>query len=206
MKIQYCDIIKDIRISLDEIVGSDAKDDDFATDVDTELRQAVKSAIEQLLMERSVDQIDVKQGASSVNVTKVSITASIADALVDVPTDLLRFVSMRFSGWGRYLFDLTDQQSDKAKMQGCKYVRGTKDKPVAILITSASGTKCINVCGAEGTLTDFSYVDKPTTDAESITCSLHDVVYKNIIYRAAAIFLDTHRVQQSQLYYALSKQ
>ncbi len=203
MRIEYCDILRDLHIALDEVTGSDAKDDDFATDTDTELRQAVKTAIEQLLGEVPDDLIDLAQGTSA------SKTFHAADNSCDIelPTNYLRFSSLRFSSWSVTLFTLTPPDSDKAKMQACKWTRGSKNKPVAIPTTK--GAKKIlsvfTVNNGSDAIDLFAYVPKPTYYNAYVECALHDEVYKVIVYRAAAIFLDTHREEAANKYYELSK-
>lgn len=203
MRIEYCDILRDLHIALDEVTGSDAKEDDFATDTDTELRQAVKSAIEQLLGEVPDDLIDLAEGNSQ----PVTFNGSDNSCSIPIPTNYMRFSSLQFNSWKGALHDLTDPASDKAKMQRCKWTRGSIDKPVAILSTSG-GNKVLlvyTVAGKEDALLRFSYVPKPEYQNAYVECGLHDEVYKVIVYRAAAIFLDTHREEAASKYYELSK-
>ena len=209
MRIDYCDILRDIHIALDEVTGADAKEDDFATDMDTELRQAVNSAIEQLLGEVSDDLIDMKQGTSQ-TVTKASGTGEVV-ASVPLPNDYLRLSSISFTSWPMSLTEVTEPGSEKAKMQACQWTRGTIYKPVVIPVTTAptSGTpaKILKVYSVLSTdsLTDFAYVPKPSYNNAYVECALHSEVRKAIVYRAAAIFLDTHREEASSKYYELSK-
>lgn len=201
MTIEYCDILRDLHVALDEIIIGDAQDDDFATDMDTELRQAVNTAVEQLLGELDESHIDLT------NDTTVTATAGTGTHVITVPTNLLRFVAMRFNSWGSELRELTAPDSDKAKMQGCEFTRGTKWKPVAIMTTGASG-KIIDVYGTVtgDTVTRFAYVPMPTVTNTTVTCALKSETLKCVMYRAAGIYLETHREgEAANKYYDLSR-
>lgn len=201
MTIQYCDILRDLHVALDEIIISDAQDDDFATDMDTELTQAVNTAVEQLLSELDESHINVK------NDTTVTATAGTGTHEIQVPSDMLRFIGIRFNSWGSELRELTPPDSDKAKMQGCEYTRGTKWKPVAIMTTGASG-KVIQVYGTVtgDTVTRFAYIPIPTVTNTDNTNALRDEALKNVMYRAAGIYLETHREgEAANKYYELSR-
>ncbi len=206
MRIEYCDILRDLHIALDEVTGSDAKEDDFATDMDTELRQAVNSAVEQLLVEVGEDLIDMKQDLSA-TVTKPAGDDTIIVADVVLPSDYMRLSSIRFTSWPLPLTVITEPSSDRGKMQSCKWTRGTTDKPVILPATSSAGSKIFKVYSIQrsDSLTDFAYVPKPVKNNAYLTCALHDEAYKAIMYRAAAIFLDTHREEAASKYYELSK-
>ncbi len=201
MEIKYCDILRDLHVALDEIIIGDAQDDDFAADMDTELRQAVNTAVEQLLAELDDIHIDLKHD------TSMTVTTTNNISTIPVPADLLRFVSMKFSSWKGELRELTDPYSDKAKMQACEFTRGTIWKPVAIMTTGAS-SKILTVysIGTGDTLGSFVYVPLPIVSNTNVTCALRDEAMKAVIYRAAGIFLETHgEADRAAKYYELSK-
>ena len=202
MEIRYCDILRDLHVALDEIIIGDAQDDDFAADMDTELRQAVNTAVEQLLAELDDIHIDLKHD------TSMTVTASNGVSTIPVPSDMLRFISMKFNSWPAELRELTDPYSDKARMQACEFTRGTKWKPVAIMTTGASSNKTITVYSTDqsDTLTSFVYVPTPVITNTEVTCALRSEAKKAVMYRAAGIFLETHReADGAAKYYELSK-
>lgn len=201
MTIEYCDILRDLHVALDEIIIGDAQNDDFATDMDTELTQAVNSAVEQLLNELDESHIDLKDDPS------VTATAGTGTHRITIPSDMLRFVAVSFRSWGSELRELTPPDSDKAKMQRCAWTMGTKYKPVAIMTTSGT-TKILQVYGtsANEPVTRFLYVPMPAYTNTSVTCALREEARKCILYRAAGIYLETHREPDAaEKYYELSR-
>lgn len=201
MEIAYCDILRDIHTALDEITPADDNADDFTTDMDTELRQAVNSAVEQLLVETGEHLLTLSNGNGSSVVTEAS-----GSCTVTLPDDFLRFFELRFSGWRNGLRTLTEPGTRESDMQQSAWTCGSKEKPVAIPTVGTDGKRLLRVWGADGELTLLAYLKKPTYTTDKLTAPIRDEMYKLIVYRAAGIYLDTHREGDgADRYYELSK-
>jgi hypothetical protein len=75
-------------------------------------------------------------GPSVENVDTRVIIDDNLKAVVPVPADFLRFVSIKLSGWRRSLKELMDSRDPRYKFQeGNKYTSGSPDKPVGALVS-----------------------------------------------------------------------
>lgn len=105
----------------------------------------------------------------SEGVTYVNITKDIMSRWhVTLPNDLIRIVEARLSSWSHFPVPIPDT-SQVALMQDDQYARGTWDRPVNVLTTSADGEKELMMCSAKSsndTLV-FVYIKKPSTTSYS---------------------------------------
>lgn len=187
MEIDISKAIEKIRTAIDDVKGT--LDDDFASDIDLELAQALRHSVESLLMELPPMLIEpsIQTAASS--------TAGNDGAYVTLKSDFLRFLDLTVSGWKRTIYELIEAGSDEEKMQRSKWGRGTNTKPKAMLDTDASGKRILRFWpgSSESAVTALSYVPTASEADGKITCALRAETEKNIIYRAASIFLESKK-------------
>ncbi len=195
MTITYSTFIAEVRKALNDIVGSGVTDD-FVTNADSELILAIKTAVEQLLLELDVSRLIVAENTAAAMAQSEEGTVHV----VTLPTDFLRFVSVKLSSWIIPLFELTDPMSDKAKMQRSPWSRGSKEKPVCILGQTTTGS-VLRLYGGDGTDSLLlSYIPSPTEVQSTptttpptytgLTCNLQDSCKEAVVWRAASVFLD----------------
>jgi len=191
MTLNIKDTVEKIRTAIDDVKGT--LDDDFASDVDAELTQALRHSVESLLMELPpllVIPSVCKPSSSTPAWSREQGT--MGDGWIVLPDDFLRFLDMKVGGWKGTLYELIDAGSDEEKRQRSKWSRGTDTKPKAMLDTDASGQRIVRYWpgSASKELEHLSYVPTWSEADGKITCALRAETEKNIIYRAASIFLE----------------
>ena len=191
MEIDIREAIDKIRTAIDDIKGT--LDDDFATDVDTEIRQALRHSVESLLMELPPSLVIpsvCKPTSSTPSWSRA--TGTMGDGMIVLPDDFLRFLDIQVSGWKGALYELMEAGSEEERRQRSPWSRGSNSKPKAMLDTDNDGKRIIHYWpgSANAELVRLSYVPIWSGDNDKISCSLRDEVEKNVIYRAASIFLE----------------
>lgn len=186
MTIDISSMIAKIRTAIDDVKGT--VDDDFATDADMELGQALHHGVEALLLELPPTLIEPTVLGSSTTVKG----GSMGDGYVELPADFLRFLQIRLKGWTGTLYELMEAGSDEEKMQRSKWSRGSNTKPKAMLDTDTAGKRIVRFWpgSASAELQELSYVPMWSEKDGKITSALRKETEKNIIYRAASIFLE----------------
>lgn len=191
MTIDISSMIAKIRTAIDDVKGT--VDDDFSTDADMELEQALHHGVEALLLELPPTLIEptvIKNTTTSPEWSRSSGT--MGDGYIVLPADFLRFLQIRVGGWKGTLYELIEAGSDEEKQQRSKWSRGTNTKPKAMLDTDADGKRIVRywpgIASAE--LEELAYVPMWSEASGKITCALRKETEKNIIYRAASIYLE----------------
>lgn len=191
MEIDISKAIGKVRTAIDDIKGT--LDDDFATDVDTEIRQALRHSVESLLMELPPALVtpSVCKPTSSTPSWSRS-TGTMGDGMIVLPDDFLRFLDIQVKGWKGALYELMEAGSEEERRQRSPWSRGSNSKPKAMLDTDIDGKRTIHYWpGSENAeLVRLSYVPMWSEADDKISCSLRGEVEKNVIYRAASIFLE----------------
>ena len=191
MTIDISSMTAKIRTAIDDVKGT--VDDDFSTDTDTELSQALHHGVEALLLELPPTLIEPTViGATRSTPAWSRGTGTMGDGYIVLPTDFLRFLQIRVGGWKGTLYELMDAGSDEEKQQRSTWSRGTNTKPKAMLDTDTAGKRIVRYWpgSASAELQELAYVPMWSESGGKITCALRSETEKNIIYRAASIFLE----------------
>ena len=191
MTINIKETIDEIRTAIDDIRGT--VDDDFSTDTDAELKQALLHSVESLLMELPPTLIEPHA------ITNLTTTpawsrheGSNGDGYIVLPTDFLRFLDIKIKDWDARVYELIESGSNEEKMQRSRWGQGTKEKPKAMLDTDNNGKRIVRYWPGDKNmeLDLLTYVPVASESGNQITCALRNETKKNIIYRAASIFLE----------------
>lgn len=200
-----------IRTAIDDIKGT--LDDDFAADVDVELKQALSHSVESLLMElppsllipsvltgrgESADETETSgsEGGESPVDSEVTgawrVSSGDTGGEVVLPEKFLRFLDMKETSWKAVVYELIEAGSEEEKMQRSPWSRGSSTKPKAMLDVNESGERIVRFWPAKsGSTLEFLHYVPSASEAEGkIICALRDETEKNVIYRAASIFLE----------------
>ena len=190
MIISKSDIVGKIRTAIDDIVPT--AQDSFTADTDSELWQATKHAVEQLLLELPVELLEPQPQDSP------SATAgSDGQGTIRLADDYLRFIALKLTTWRSPVYVLLEQGSEEEIRQRTSWGRGTPEKPRAMQDSDAEGHLILRywTAGKSGDSYDHSiellnYIPIPAITSSQITCALRPVAEKAVIYRAASIFFE----------------
>jgi hypothetical protein len=209
------DIIKEVRIAIDEIAKDN--DDDFMQDQDTEIRYAILAAANQVLLEAPAGFLRPEPVTVGANNDYDAAQTQFTDGhgSVVLPDNFLKLFEFKLISWQSSVRELMDPGSQEAKMQASTWSRGTPQKPKAMLTTDANGNRVLMYWTAgrytqppssatnnvfNHTIEAFYYI--PTAEIVDVTPSdgtaavqtlkvaLTDSAENNLIYRAAALFLE----------------
>lgn len=222
-------LVGKVRIAIDEIV-TDGFDDDFTIDADTEIRQALQYAMNQLLDEVSlesltpVDLCDVVGDMDSVHEKFVDGSGQIL-----LPNNFLRLVSFKLRSWRLPVHEVLDPMSDEYKRQASVWGRGSCHKPRVVVMPSVGGylrliywtagrrSVPVTAVGALPSPSSSTYYDHEIDhlqyipsimiddEATTVESSLNGACEMLLVYRAAGIFLEGKKEGAlAQRMYALS--
>ena len=116
------------------------------------------------------------------SVSSATVNSEDGCSVVVVPSNFMRFLSCRCSGWKREVQEIGDKDAYKANHN--PITRAGVNKPECVYANTSSG-KVIE-CFPSGTLSYFRYVKSvsiPTNDSE--TLSVSDRILESICYAAA---------------------
>jgi len=116
------------------------------------------------------------------SVSSATVNSEDGCSVVAVPSNFMRFLSCRLSGWKREVQEIGDNESYKANHNSI--TRAGVNKPECVYANTSSG-KVIE-CFPSGTLSYFRYVKSvsiPTNDSEELSVS--DRILESICYAAA---------------------
>lgn len=135
------DLVKEMRIAMDE-VKHDEDNDIFVADSDEEMKQAIETAAQQLLMQAPAQMLLPERVVVSLNETGKQDYDAIQTQYTDghgclvIPDDWLRLVVLKLKSWSSSLTSLMDPDSKEAQMQASRWTRGTPQKPKGMIATS----------------------------------------------------------------------
>lgn len=135
------DLVKEMRIAMDE-VKHDEDNDILADDSDEEMKQAIETAAQQLLLQAPPQMLQPKRVVASLNESGKQDYDAIQTQYTDghgslvIPDDWLRLVELRLKSWSSSLTSLMDPDSKEAQMQASRWTRGTPQKPRGMIATS----------------------------------------------------------------------
>lgn len=141
MEALMSDLVKEMRIAMDE-VKHDEDNDIFADDSDEEMKQAIETAGQQLLMQAPAQMLLPERVVVSLNETGNQDYDAIQTQYTDghgclvIPDDWLRLVVLKLKSWSSSLTSLMDPDSKEAQMQASRWTRGTPQKPRGMITTS----------------------------------------------------------------------
>lgn len=141
MEALMSDLVKEMRIAMDE-VKHDEDNDIFADDSDEEMKQAIETAAQQLLLQAPVQMLLPERVVVSLNETGGQDYDAIQTQYTDghgclvIPDDWLRLVTLKLKSWASSLTSLMDPDSKEAQMQASRWTRGTPQKPRGMIATS----------------------------------------------------------------------
>lgn len=140
------DLVKEMRLALDE-VKHDELNDVFADDSDEEMKQAIETAAQQLLLQAPPQMLQPKRVVASLNESGKQDYDAIQTQYTDghgslvIPDDWLRLVELRLKSWSSSLVALMDPGSKEAQMQASRWTRGTPQKPKGMITVSPTTGK-----------------------------------------------------------------
>lgn len=141
MEVLMSDLVKEMRIAMDEVIH-DEVNDIITDDSDTEMKQAIETAAQQLLMQAPAQMLLPERVVVSLNETGKQDYDAIQTQYTDghgclvIPDDWLRLVSLKLKSWSSSLTSLMDPDSKEAQMQASRWTRGTPQKPRGMIATS----------------------------------------------------------------------
>ena len=141
MEALMSDLVKEMRIAMDE-VKHDEDNDIFADDSDEEMKQAIETAAQQLLLQAPAQMLLPERVVVSLNETGKQDYDAIQTQYTDghgclvIPDDWLRLVALKLKSWSSSLTSLMDPDSKEAQMQASRWTRGTPQKPRGMIATS----------------------------------------------------------------------
>jgi len=213
-------LIEKVRIALDEILPEDEADG-FTANADTEIAQALQTAIMQLSKEASPDMLEPK--VLKGDLTPAQVKNDDGTGYIILPPDFLRLMELKLTSWSSSVWELMDPTSDEARRQASRWGRGTPQKPKAMESQDRAGNKILRYWTAgrfanndgrevkaiyDHRIETFAYIGTPelSSDGSVIDCNLKDEAERSIIYRAAGIYLESKKeAELADRMYALSR-
>lgn len=146
MEVLMSDLVKEMRIAMDEVIH-DEVNDIIADDSDKEMKQAIETAAQQILLQAPAQMILPKRVEVSLNESGKQDYDAIQTQYTDghgslvIPDDWLRLVELRLRSWQSTLTMLMEPGSKEAQMQASRWTRGTPQKPKGMITTSPTTGK-----------------------------------------------------------------
>lgn len=146
MEALMSDLVKEMRIAMDEVKHDDLNDI-FADDSDEEMKQAIETAAQQLLLQAPPQMLQPMRVVASLNDSGAQDYDAIQTQFTDghgclvIPDDWLRLVELRLKSWSSSLVSLMDPGSKEAQMQASRWTKGTPQKPKGMITTSPTTGK-----------------------------------------------------------------
>lgn len=141
MEVLMSDLVKEMRIAMDEVIH-DEVNDIITDDSDTEMKQAIETASQQILLQAPAQMILPKRVEVSLNESSNQDYDAIQTQFTDghgcltIPDDWLRLVELKLKSWQSTLTMLMEPGSKEAQMQASRWTRGTPQKPKGMITTS----------------------------------------------------------------------
>ena len=179
------DLVKEVKVLLDrnqESVGLlSPSDSDTLSQAELIESKIVDAA--RIILSDAPD--DMVEGTSCKNsVTWTDIKDGYYVGKMDLPTDMLRILSVKANGWNRPA-EIISESDDAYKYQNCKYgVRGNPERQMAAIEHTAKGNSIELYTSKKNDATlAFIYVQVPSVSTEQ-KISLPSVLKDAILYMA----------------------
>lgn len=159
------DLVKEMRIAMDEVKHDD-DNDILANDSDEEMKQAIETAAQQLLLQAPAQMLLPERVVVSLNETGKQDYDAIQTQYTDghgclvIPDDWLRLVVLKLKSWSSSLTSLMDPDSKEAQMQASRWTRGTPQKPRGMIAISPVTGKRILMYWTAGRY-DANHAEEP---------------------------------------------
>lgn len=194
MIINKTDIIKKVRIAIDEIMPESAQTiDTFRDDLDAEIWQAVRIAAEQLSLELP------RELLQPVSVEDVTVEGGTVDGDRYVSVDASKYLALyelRMSDWKMSVTSTFMPGGDEEMQQLTKWTRGTVWKPRVMEAVYGDKVRLYYWVSSANTVKRFSYVPRPyfsksqgATADDQLTTGLQQSAESYIIYRAGRLVM-----------------
>ena len=212
MRIDIDEMIRDVKVAIDEITGEE--ESEFTESMDIEIRQAIISALNQLLQELPLEEMDATVYLTATTGQSDKVTGKDdGTGEIKLPEDWLRLYELVMSGWKQPVLATTDPMSDDAKAQASSWTRGTEWKPVVIQSVNKEGKAVLRYFsahrGAEGwehKVELLTYIGRPKDDGTEIETALKESNRDSVMYRAAGIYMEARKESGlADRFYALSR-
>ena len=182
------DLIPRVRTLIDEM-AHDAMED-FSTDLNAEIRQAVIMAAQK--MKRDLGRAFLQP--CTYNATLVYQDGD-ASGTATIPEDFGTLVEFRIKGWKQSVTDIIEPGSIEAKQQLHPWTRGSVSKPVAMVTLSQDGSSNVlrywSAPKENGIyrheLETFQYM--PVIDDSTKRLPIADDAYDMLLYQSAALLM-----------------
>lgn len=198
MTISLSSYVEKVRKAIDDITPGVI--DDFASDANNEIKQAIRYAVDGLLMVLPLEMLIPTVKSEGLTTGKRETDGSGYVLLDD--SKFLRFESLTVSGWIGSVTELMDWNGEEVKMQRSAWSRGTASKPKAVFdfvrptenAAGTAGSLAIRFwpSTAENNVT-VSYIERAevqANDADKLICALREGSEKSIVYQACRIYLE----------------
>ena len=165
MEALMSDLVKEMRIAMDEVKHDD-DNDILANDSDEEMKQAIETAAQQLLLQAPAQMLLPERVVVSLNETGKQDYDAIQTQYTDghgclvIPDDWLRLVVLKLKSWSSSLTSLMDPDSKEAQMQASRWTRGTPQKPRGMIAISPVTGKRILMYWTAGRY-DANHAEEP---------------------------------------------
>ena len=191
MKYRLTDLMREIRIALDQNMSSAALSD--LGDVDTlSLNEVIRSKIEDAARIVILNAPTHLLGTGEVFGRSISwhSAAGHGSGHILLPPDFLRLVMFQMSDWSRAVFDAITPDDPIYAMQSSRFpgLRGNPSKPVVAIVNSSVGmTLEFYSCtgGKSVSIKQASYLPKPRILGDTI--ELSEKLKEPTVYQAASM-------------------
>ena len=174
-----------VRKALDDIAPSVT--DDFSSDLNAEIEQALLHAAMSLSESLPVPMLDV-------TVETLNTVEEANNGHAVLPDEYMRLVSIRMDSWKGDVPELIERGSEAEKRQRSKWSRGTNSKPKAMLdnvMVGNASKQVIRLWPCNDATVIISYIKKAKIANGSLVCALKDGwCEKNLIYMTCRIILE----------------
>lgn len=147
MEALMSDLVKEMRIAMDEVLHDDVNDI-ISDDSDVEMKQAIETAAQQLLLQAPLQmlvphrvKVSLSEGVQDYDAIQTQYTDGHGELVI--PDDWLRLVELRLKSWQNSLRTLMSPDSKEAYMQASRWTRGTPQKPKGMITMSPQGNRVL---------------------------------------------------------------
>lgn len=163
MKMRVDELKMRVRAKIDELGPNDSDMIDIDKDnkeLDRIIKDCALGALQYLLMNADVSKLDCKEENPPASISSENV------AVVQLPDDCLRVVSVRLSSWRSSATDIVTENSPAYLMQADPYACGTPERPVAALV-HPGGKRSLELYKAskQGDSCTLHYVAVPVYDS-----------------------------------------
>lgn len=188
LRVAVNELVKEVRITLDENAeqGAYLQGNADNLELDEIIRSKLPEAARYVTEQSPLEQLEPIEMPAEVTVAE-------GGGFIALPEDFLRLVSLKMEGWNRSVTLLAGEDSDIGIMQRNRFVRGTRTKPVGVLIHDPYGNKTIEYFGKADRVEKALYMPEPKIVKEEGTdvLPISRLLRKDIVRRTAGLVLQS---------------